>query len=119
MTFQLNSNREELKLSEVNLKKILTEADVNFKFVVLKKKELQHTSEIECIDIPLTIQTYKQEAKLTMDGDERSMAKIVYLIQQHYGSLSDFVLTSDDSSHKLTVDGSISKEDIQNFKSAE
>lgn len=112
MTYHLNSQRPAIKLSEVTLKKILTAADVNFKFVVLEGEETEYISEIECINLPLNIQLYEQEGRLTFKGEKLAMAKLVSLIKEYYGSLSDFIITDAHDKNSLQIAAHTSEEEI-------
>ncbi len=112
MTYHLLSERPEIKLSEVTLKKILTDSEIHFKFLVLKNQDVEHTSEIECINKQLHIYCYTNEEKLTLHGDTAAMAQIVSLIKNYYGSLSNFKLKQEETGTTMDVLGNTSEEQI-------
>jgi hypothetical protein len=113
MEYHLKSNRPEIKLSEVTIKKILTEADIFFKFVVLQGKEVAYTSEIECINLQVNVQMYQNEDKLTFEGEKADVIKIVSLVKDYYGSLSDFILTDKNDKNSLPIAGHTSEKEMK------
>ncbi|WP_432411043.1 hypothetical protein [Rasiella sp. SM2506] len=112
MIYYLQSKRPEIKLSEVTLKKILTDADINFKFLVLKDPKVAHTSEIACVNLQLNVCMYTNEEKLTFKGEKSAMVKIVSLVRDYYGSLSDFTLSTENDEKSLKIAGNTSDEKI-------
>ncbi len=112
MTYHLRSKRPEIKLSEVILKKILTEADINFKFLVLKDIKATHTSEIECVNLQLNICIYNDAAMLTLKGEKPAMVKIILLVRDYYGSLSDFTLSNENDDNNMEISENTSEEKI-------
>ncbi|MAZ73840.1 MAG: hypothetical protein CMC70_11920 [Flavobacteriaceae bacterium] len=114
MTYKLESQRSEIKFSEVTLKKILTDAEINFKFAVLNDSALEYTSVIECIDLQLDLQIFNNQQKLICQGEKSAMATIVFLIKEYYGSLSNFILSSQQKDKSLHIAGNTSEKDIIN-----
>lgn len=112
MIYHLRSQRPEIKLSEVTLKKILTDADINFKFLILKNKDTKHVSEIECINLQSNIYIYLNEDMLTFKGEKAAMVKIVSLVKDYYGSLSDFKLSGENDKKNIEIAGNTSAKEI-------
>ena len=113
MTYTLQSQRPEIKFSEVTLKKILTDAEINFKFSVLNNQKVPYTSEVECVNLQLSIQVFNNEELLTFKGEKSAMVKIVSLLRDYYGSLSDFELSNQNNDKSIKIAGNTSEKEIQ------
>ena len=112
MIYNLQSQRPEIKFSEVTLKKILTASEINFKFAVLNNQQVPYTSKIECVNLQLTIQVFNDEEKLTLQGEKAAVVKVVSLIRDYYGSLSDFKLSSENDTKSVIIAGNTSEKEI-------